>query len=133
MIYFKVSECSSPRVRGALGSFTAMFLSFGIFLAYIIGALVQWHVFCFILGSIPILTGLAMVVLSIEIILCHLRKKILYIRFVCQRLHHGCCLVTWSLKLELHSNIFVASNTRKYGIINTTQIVKTLIVIYEIM
>ena len=57
----QVSECSSPRVRGALGSFTATALSLGILIAYIIGALVQWHVLCFILGSLPVVLGLAMV------------------------------------------------------------------------
>ena len=57
----QVSECSSPRVRGALGSFTATFLSLGIVVSYIIGALVQWQIFCFIIGTLPVLLGLAMV------------------------------------------------------------------------
>lgn len=58
-----MSECSSPRIRGALGSFTATFLSFGIVVAYIIGALVEWQIFCFIIGSLPIVLGLAMVIM----------------------------------------------------------------------
>ena len=32
-----IGECSSPRVRGALGSLTALFLAGGILLTYIIG------------------------------------------------------------------------------------------------
>ena len=57
-----VSECSSPRIRGALGSVTSTFLSMGILVSYIIGALIaDWHVYCFILGCLPIALGLAMV------------------------------------------------------------------------
>ncbi|XP_046649044.1 facilitated trehalose transporter Tret1-2 homolog isoform X2 [Daphnia pulicaria] len=55
-----VSECASPRIRGALGSFTATFLSLGILIAYIIGAVVEWQILCFIIGSMPIVLGLAM-------------------------------------------------------------------------
>ncbi|KAK4029896.1 hypothetical protein OUZ56_022854 [Daphnia magna] len=55
-----VSECSSPRIRGALGSFTATFLSLGIVIAYIVGAFVEWQILCFLIGSLPIVLGLAM-------------------------------------------------------------------------
>ena len=63
----QVSECASPRIRGALGSFTATFLSFGILIAYIIGAVVEWQILCFIIGSMPIVLGLAMVNNSLSI------------------------------------------------------------------
>jgi len=55
-----VSECSSPRVRGTLGSFTATFLALGILIAYVIGAFVEWPILCFILGSFPLIFGLVM-------------------------------------------------------------------------
>jgi len=55
-----VSECASPRVRGALGSFTATYLALGILIAYVIGAFVEWHILCFTLGSFPIVFGLIM-------------------------------------------------------------------------
>ncbi|XP_057379573.1 facilitated trehalose transporter Tret1-2 homolog [Daphnia carinata] len=58
-----VSECSSPRVRGALGSFTSTFISFGILIAYIVGALVEWQIMCFVIGSLPIVLGLAMLMM----------------------------------------------------------------------
>merc|ERR1712071_186224 len=44
-----------PRIRGALGSFTAIFLALGILLAYIIGAFVQWDELAWILSVFPIL------------------------------------------------------------------------------
>ncbi len=56
-----MSECASPRIRGTLGSFTATFLSLGILIAYIIGAFVEWQILCFVIGSMPICLGLAMV------------------------------------------------------------------------
>ncbi|KAI9559970.1 hypothetical protein GHT06_013978 [Daphnia sinensis] len=58
-----VSECSSPRVRGALGSFTSTFISFGILIAYIVGALVEWQIMCFVIGSLPVVLGLAMLLM----------------------------------------------------------------------
>lgn len=61
----QVSECSSPRIRGALGSFTATFLSLGIVIAYIVGAFVEWQTLCFLIGSLPIVLGLAMVKITI--------------------------------------------------------------------
>jgi hypothetical protein len=36
-------------------------MSFGILIAYIIGAVVEWQVMCFVIGSLPIVLGLAMV------------------------------------------------------------------------
>jgi len=58
-----VSECSSPRVRGTLGSFPATFLALGILIAYVIGAFVEWQILCFILGSFPICYGLIMLLM----------------------------------------------------------------------
>ncbi|KAK4004300.1 hypothetical protein OUZ56_006040 [Daphnia magna] len=58
-----VSECSSPRVRGALGSFTSTFMSFGIVIAYVIGAVVEWQIMCFVIGSLPIVLGVAMLLM----------------------------------------------------------------------
>ncbi|XP_057373492.1 facilitated trehalose transporter Tret1-2 homolog [Daphnia carinata] len=58
-----VSECSSPRVRGALGSFTSTFISIGILIAYIIGAVVEWHIMCFLIGSLPIVLGVTMLLM----------------------------------------------------------------------
>lgn len=69
----QVSECSSPRVRGALGSFTSTFMSFGIVIAYVVGAVVEWQIMCFVMGSLPIVLGIAMVnhILSyVKVILC---------------------------------------------------------------
>ena len=50
---FQIGECSSPRVRGALGAFTAIFLSLGILITYIIGAFVPWNVLAWILAAFP--------------------------------------------------------------------------------
>lgn len=36
-------------------------MSFGILIAYIIGAVVEWQVMCFVIGSLPIVLGLSMV------------------------------------------------------------------------
>ncbi|KAK4029894.1 hypothetical protein OUZ56_022852 [Daphnia magna] len=58
-----VSECSSPRVRRALGSLTSTFISFGILIAYVVGALVEWQIMCFVIGSLPIVLGLAMLLI----------------------------------------------------------------------
>jgi len=48
-----IGECASPRVRGALGSFPAIFLSFGILSAYIVGSFVEWNVLAWILAGFP--------------------------------------------------------------------------------
>ena len=49
-----LSECSSPRIRGRLGSFTASSLALGILAIYIIGAFVQWYVLAWVFGVLPI-------------------------------------------------------------------------------
>ena len=56
----QISECSSPRVRGILGSFTASGLAFGIFVTYTIGAFVEWDVLCYILASFPVIMLIGM-------------------------------------------------------------------------
>lgn len=50
----KVSECSSPSIRGRLGSITASSLALGIWVAYIIGAWVQWNVLAWIFSVLPV-------------------------------------------------------------------------------
>ncbi|KAK4011374.1 hypothetical protein OUZ56_020488 [Daphnia magna] len=50
-----VSECASPRIRGRMGSLTASSLALGVWLTYIIGSFVDWHVLSWILGCLPIL------------------------------------------------------------------------------
>lgn len=50
-----IGECASPRVRGALGAFTAIFLSLGILITYVIGAFVPWNVLAWILSAFPAL------------------------------------------------------------------------------
>ncbi|KZS11507.1 Uncharacterized protein APZ42_024316 [Daphnia magna] len=50
-----VSECSSPNVRGRLGSITASSLALGIWVAYIIGAFVEWDNLAFIFTVLPVL------------------------------------------------------------------------------
>ena len=42
-------------MRGALGSFTAIFLALGILLTYVIGAFVRWNVLAWILAAFPAL------------------------------------------------------------------------------
>ena len=49
-----VSECSSPRIRGRLGSFTASSMALGIWLAYIIGAFVEWYVHAWVFSALPV-------------------------------------------------------------------------------
>lgn len=53
--FLKISECSSPRIRGTLSSLTASALALGILMAYIIGAFVDWHVLAIILSVFPLL------------------------------------------------------------------------------
>ena len=48
-----LSECSSPSIRGRLGSFTASSLALGIWSAYIIGAFVEWHTHAWIFSALP--------------------------------------------------------------------------------
>jgi len=56
-----VSECSSPRIRGTLGSLTATSLSLGILVTYIVGAFVEWYVLAWILGSMPLILLIGMI------------------------------------------------------------------------
>ncbi|KZS11508.1 Uncharacterized protein APZ42_024333 [Daphnia magna] len=49
-----VSECSSPNIRGRLGSITASSLALGIWVAYIIGAFVEWDTLSFIFSALPV-------------------------------------------------------------------------------
>ena len=49
-----VAECSSPRIRGRLGSFTASSMALGILVTYIVGAFVEWHVLAWVLGGVPL-------------------------------------------------------------------------------
>ena len=49
-----VAECSSPWIRGRLGSFTASSLALGILVTYIIGAFVDWHVMAWTFGCVPL-------------------------------------------------------------------------------
>ncbi len=55
VFYMQIGECASPRVRGALGAFTAIFLSLGILITYVIGAFVPWNVLAWILSAFPAL------------------------------------------------------------------------------
>lgn len=57
----KISECSSPRVRGTLSSLTATALSLGILTTYVIGAFVEWNVLAFIIGSFPFVLLVGMI------------------------------------------------------------------------
>ena len=50
----QISECASPRIRGALSSLTASSLAMGILVAYIIGAFVEWWVLALILLMFPL-------------------------------------------------------------------------------
>lgn len=54
-MFKQVSECASPRIRGRMGSLTASSLALGVWLTYIIGSFVDWHVLSWILGCLPIL------------------------------------------------------------------------------
>ena len=56
----QIGESASPRVRGALGSFPAIFLSLGILIAYIIGSFVEYDVLAFILAGFPACLFVAM-------------------------------------------------------------------------
>ena len=49
----QISECSAPSIRGRTGSLTATFLAFGILVAYLIGAFVEWYVLAYILSCFP--------------------------------------------------------------------------------
>ena len=49
-----LSECSSPRIRGRLGSLTASSLALGILVTYIIGAFVEWYVLAWVFGVLPV-------------------------------------------------------------------------------
>lgn len=42
-------------MRGALGSFTAIFLALGVLVAYVIGAFTEWDELAWILAAFPIL------------------------------------------------------------------------------
>lgn len=55
-----IGECASPRVRGALGSFTAIFLALGILITYVIGKYVHWDELAWICGAMPITLLLSM-------------------------------------------------------------------------
>ncbi len=48
-----MSECSSPSIRGRLGSLTASALALGIWVAYIVGAFVQWDHLAWIFSVLP--------------------------------------------------------------------------------
>lgn len=51
----KVSECSSPRIRGRLGSFTASSMALGILVVYIFGAFCEWQNLAWIFGCVPVI------------------------------------------------------------------------------
>lgn len=119
-----MSECASPRIRGALGSFTATFLSLGILIAYIIGAVVEWQILCFIIGSMPIVLGLAMVnrrrtliyrfIFSPNITLLFLSIVFYWFlliccRCLCQRHLLGSWLMIKKLEPRLHFSNFAES------------------------
>lgn len=57
----QISECSSPRIRGTLSSFTASALALGILVAYIIGAFVDWWILAFILSMFPMMLFTGMI------------------------------------------------------------------------
>ncbi|XP_039283007.1 facilitated trehalose transporter Tret1-2 homolog [Nilaparvata lugens] len=42
-VYFKVSECAVPKIRGILGSLPALFMAFGVLVSYILGAFMPWN------------------------------------------------------------------------------------------
>lgn len=56
-----MSECASPRIRGALGSLTSTLLSLGILIAYVFGAFLEWQILSMVLGTFTVVLGLAMV------------------------------------------------------------------------
>jgi hypothetical protein len=51
-----VSECSSPEIRGFLGSLPAMFMALGISATYLTGALVSWDVLSYMCAIMPAIT-----------------------------------------------------------------------------
>ncbi|KAK5644661.1 hypothetical protein RI129_005961 [Pyrocoelia pectoralis] len=55
-----IGEIAEVSVRGTLGSFFQMFLCFGIFLTYLVGALLSWVGLSWVLLIIPILFAIAM-------------------------------------------------------------------------
>jgi len=58
-----IAECSSPRVRGAFSSLTALFLAFGILITYITGAFVEWNTLAWILSTFPVLLMTSMLMM----------------------------------------------------------------------
>ncbi|XP_014273233.1 facilitated trehalose transporter Tret1 [Halyomorpha halys] len=50
-----VGEVSEPKVRGAFSTFFQLMANVGVLYAYIIGPLVDYHMFTIILGSVPII------------------------------------------------------------------------------
>ncbi|KAK2723674.1 facilitated trehalose transporter Tret1-like [Artemia franciscana] len=55
-----IAECASPRVRGALGSFTAVLLGVGILLGYLFGGFLSWNDEAILIGFFPIFQGFCM-------------------------------------------------------------------------
>ncbi|KAK2706577.1 hypothetical protein QYM36_016570 [Artemia franciscana] len=55
-----ISECSSPRIRGALGSITALWLALGILIAYVVGAFLPWYALAWVESGFPILLLIGM-------------------------------------------------------------------------
>merc|ERR1719412_3461929 len=50
-----VSECSSPEIRGILGSLPAMFMAVGISLTYLLGAFLPWDYLSYCCAIAPAL------------------------------------------------------------------------------
>jgi len=48
-----VSECTSPEIRGILGSLPAIFMAFGISATYFVGAFVSWNVLSYLCAIVP--------------------------------------------------------------------------------
>ena len=58
-----MSECSSPQIRGLLGSLPAMFMAFGISGTYLMGAFLPWDILSYFCAVIPFIGCVAMLIM----------------------------------------------------------------------
>ena len=76
-LFHQISECSSPRIRGFLSSFTASALALGILMSFIIGTFVDWWVLAYLLSMFPLMlfTGMIFMPETPFWLLTHNREK----------------------------------------------------------
>lgn len=59
-----VGEISQPHLRGTLASFTSTYISLGYFLMYLLGSITKWRTAAAITATVPVLTFLAILMVS---------------------------------------------------------------------